>query len=95
MGIYGSGSERHGEEATGCCFILMGVADLCDSSPSGKEKCVVRMKARSTHELSVEQQLYYKEITEACVGSCEAKRAVSLGARGGAASVSSYSEIET
>jgi len=34
------------------------------------------MKPRSTHELSVEQQLYYKEITEACVGSCEAKRAV-------------------
>lgn len=41
---------------------------------SGKEK--MRMKPRSTHELSVEQQLYYKEITEACVGSCEAKRAV-------------------
>uniref|UniRef100_A0A8C1UQ61 Transcription initiation factor TFIID subunit 6 n=1 Tax=Cyprinus carpio TaxID=7962 RepID=A0A8C1UQ61_CYPCA len=40
----------------------------------GKEK--MRMKPRSTHELSVEQQLYYKEITEACVGSCEAKRAV-------------------
>ena len=37
----------------------------------------MRMKPRSTHELSVEQQLYYKEITEACVGSCEAKRAVS------------------
>ncbi|XP_048885842.1 transcription initiation factor TFIID subunit 6 [Brienomyrus brachyistius] len=44
----------------------------------GKEKCVVRMKTRSTHELSVEQQLYYKEITEACVGSCEAKRAEAL-----------------
>jgi hypothetical protein len=25
-----------------------------------------------------EQQLYYKEVTEACVGSSEAKRAVSL-----------------
>lgn len=37
-----------------------------------------RLKPRSIHELSVEQQLYYKEITEACVGSCEAKRAVSL-----------------
>lgn len=36
-----------------------------------------RLKSRSIHELSVEQQLYYKEITEACVGSCEAKRAVS------------------
>ena len=44
---------------------------------SGKDKGL-RLKPRSTHELSVEQQLYYKEITEACVGSCEAKRAVSL-----------------
>ncbi|MBN3314813.1 TAF6 factor, partial [Atractosteus spatula] len=44
----------------------------------GKEKCVLRLKPRSTHELSVEQQLYYKEITEACVGSCEAKRAEAL-----------------
>lgn len=43
----------------------------------GKEKGL-RMKPRSTHELSVEQQLYYKEITEACVGSCEAKRAEAL-----------------
>uniref|UniRef100_G1Q2W7 TATA-box binding protein associated factor 6 n=1 Tax=Myotis lucifugus TaxID=59463 RepID=G1Q2W7_MYOLU len=37
-----------------------------------------RLKPRSIHELSVEQQLYYKEITEACVGSCEAKRAEAL-----------------
>lgn len=48
-------------------------------SCSGKEKGLIRLKPRSTHELSVEQQLYYKEITEACVGSCEAKRAVSPG----------------
>ncbi|XP_030825669.1 transcription initiation factor TFIID subunit 6 isoform X1 [Camarhynchus parvulus] len=52
---------------------------------AGKEKKAplleappVRLKARSVHELSVEQQLYYKEITEACVGSCEAKRAEAL-----------------
>ncbi|GLD51416.1 transcription initiation factor TFIID subunit 6 isoform X1 [Lates japonicus] len=45
---------------------------------SGKEKGLIRLKPRSTHELSVEQQLYYKEITEACVGSCEAKRAEAL-----------------
>ncbi|TKS83875.1 TFIID subunit 6 Transcription initiation factor [Collichthys lucidus] len=32
----------------------------------GKEKGLIRLKPRSTHELSVEQQLYYKEITEAC-----------------------------
>ncbi|XP_004076512.1 transcription initiation factor TFIID subunit 6 [Oryzias latipes] len=44
----------------------------------GKEKGSIRLKPRSTHELSVEQQLYYKEITEACVGSCEAKRAEAL-----------------
>ncbi|KAJ4930353.1 hypothetical protein JOQ06_019357 [Pogonophryne albipinna] len=44
----------------------------------GKDKGLIRLKPRSTHELSVEQQLYYKEITEACVGSCEAKRAEAL-----------------
>ncbi|XP_032297553.1 LOW QUALITY PROTEIN: transcription initiation factor TFIID subunit 6 [Coturnix japonica] len=50
----------------------------------GKEKkplldgAALRLKPRSVHELSVEQQLYYKEITEACVGSCEAKRAEAL-----------------
>ncbi|KAJ3589124.1 hypothetical protein NHX12_009972 [Muraenolepis orangiensis] len=44
----------------------------------GKDKGLMRLKPRSTHELSVEQQLYYKEITEACVGSCEAKRAEAL-----------------
>lgn len=34
----------------------------------------VHVKQLATHELSVEQQLYYKEITEACVGSDEARR---------------------
>lgn len=34
----------------------------------------VRVKQLATHELSVEQQLYYKEITEACVGSVEPRR---------------------
>ncbi|XP_077291483.1 transcription initiation factor TFIID subunit 6-like isoform X2 [Arctopsyche grandis] len=38
----------------------------------------VHVKQLATHELSVEQQLYYKEITEACVGSDEAKRAEAL-----------------
>ena len=36
------------------------------------------MKQLATHELSVEQQLYYKEITEACVGSDEGRRAEAL-----------------
>uniref|UniRef100_A0AAQ5Z6N1 Transcription initiation factor TFIID subunit 6 n=1 Tax=Amphiprion ocellaris TaxID=80972 RepID=A0AAQ5Z6N1_AMPOC len=51
------------------------------TAPDGKGqylKGLIRLKPRSTHELSVEQQLYYKEITEACVGSCEAKRAEAL-----------------
>lgn len=38
----------------------------------------VHVKQLATHELSVEQQLYYKEITEACVGSDEARRAVCI-----------------
>lgn len=37
-----------------------------------------KLKPLVTHELSVEQQLYYKEVTEACVGSSEAKRAEAL-----------------
>ncbi|XP_034238407.1 transcription initiation factor TFIID subunit 6 [Thrips palmi] len=38
----------------------------------------VHIKQLATHELSVEQQLYYKEITEACVGSDEARRTEAL-----------------
>ena len=38
----------------------------------------VKLKPLVTHELSVEQQLYYKEITEACVGSSETRRAEAL-----------------
>ena len=38
----------------------------------------VNVKQLATHELSVEQQLYYKEITEACVGSDEGRRAEAL-----------------
>jgi len=38
----------------------------------------VRVKQLATHELSAEQQLYYKEITEACVGSDESKRGEAL-----------------
>ncbi|CAL1285530.1 unnamed protein product [Larinioides sclopetarius] len=39
---------------------------------------IVGLKQLATHELSVEQQLYYKEITEACVGSDESRRAEAL-----------------
>ncbi|XP_056642753.1 transcription initiation factor TFIID subunit 6 [Diorhabda sublineata] len=49
---------------------------------TGKQKLknveTVEIKQLATHELSVEQQLYYKEITEACVGSDEARRAEAL-----------------
>uniref|UniRef100_T1GR62 Transcription initiation factor TFIID subunit 6 n=1 Tax=Megaselia scalaris TaxID=36166 RepID=T1GR62_MEGSC len=38
----------------------------------------VHVKQLATHELSVEQQLYYKEITEACVGSDESRRGEAL-----------------
>lgn len=38
----------------------------------------VLIKQLATHELSVEQQLYYKEITEACVGSIEQRRCHAL-----------------
>nr|CAB3266799.1 transcription initiation factor TFIID subunit 6 [Phallusia mammillata] len=44
----------------------------------GTHKSLVGLKSRFTHELSVEQQLYYKEITEAAVGSSEARRAEAL-----------------
>jgi len=33
-----------------------------------------KIKSSNPHELSLEQQIYYKEITEACVGSDEPKR---------------------
>lgn len=49
---------------------------------TGKQKLknieTVQIKQLATHELSVEQQLYYKEITEAGVGSDEARRAEAL-----------------
>ncbi|XP_013408910.1 transcription initiation factor TFIID subunit 6 isoform X2 [Lingula anatina] len=43
-----------------------------------KAKDLVKMKQHATHELSVEQQLYYKEITEACVGADETRRSEAL-----------------
>ena len=38
----------------------------------------VRIKEVTTHELSIEQQIYYKEITEACAGSDENRRVEAL-----------------
>lgn len=45
---------------------------------SKKHRETVQVKQLATHELSVEQQLYYKEITEACVGSIEQRRCHAL-----------------
>jgi len=65
--------------------------DSKDSKTSDKKKAEELRKAKEAekvdgpkfkplvaHELSVEQQLYYKEITEACVGSNENKRMEAL-----------------
>ncbi|XP_053908688.1 transcription initiation factor TFIID subunit 6 [Cuculus canorus] len=76
-------STKPGQEDDGT---LKGKGQSVTSADAkGKEKkgpvlevAPLRLKPRSVHELSVEQQLYYKEITEACVGSCEAKRAEAL-----------------
>ena len=37
---------------------------------------LVKLKNLVPHDLSIEQQFYFKEITEACVGSDEQKRTV-------------------
>ncbi|KAG5681567.1 hypothetical protein PVAND_010986 [Polypedilum vanderplanki] len=60
-------------------------ADLKDTSGKPAIKAhklktheTVHIKQLAQHELSVEQQFYYKEITEACVGADEARRAEAL-----------------
>ncbi|CAF4882727.1 unnamed protein product [Pieris macdunnoughi] len=50
----------------------------CGKAARLKASESVHVKQLATHELSVEQQLYYKEITEACVGSDEGRRAEAL-----------------
>lgn len=54
------------------------VTQLKERAAKRKRLETVKVKQLATHELSVEQQLYYKEITEACVGSDEARRAEAL-----------------
>nr|CAI5827158.1 unnamed protein product [Callosobruchus analis] len=58
------------------------VKETSGKPTTGKQKLrnveTVQIKQLATHELSVEQQLYYKEITEACVGSDEGRRAEAL-----------------
>ncbi|KOB73165.1 Transcription initiation factor TFIID subunit 6, partial [Operophtera brumata] len=66
---------------------LESVDPVCKlSKPTNKDAAAARLKASesvhvkqlATHELSVEQQLYYKEITEACVGSDEGRVKVNV-----------------
>lgn len=57
-------------------MIQCNIYALLDCRRGLKSVETVRVKQLATHELSAEQQLYYKEITEACVGSDEPKRGV-------------------
>lgn len=52
--------------------------DNVKSKHRHKTADLAKIKELSTHELSVEQQLYYKEITEACVGPDEGRRSEAL-----------------
>ncbi|CAH0558321.1 unnamed protein product [Brassicogethes aeneus] len=58
------------------------ISETSGKPTTGKQKLknveTVQIKQLATHELSVEQQLYYKEITEACVGSDETRRTEAL-----------------
>ena len=64
----------------GVCTALTPWLTLCLSARSMNQRAktieTVSVKQLAQHELSVELQLYYKEITEACVGSDESRRAV-------------------
>ena len=49
----------------------LGSLQILQKATKLKTMETVNVKQLAKHELSVEQQLYYKEITEACVGSDE------------------------
>ena len=61
-----------------CKLALKNSRKLCFLRRGMKSIETVKVKQLATHELSAEQQLYYKEITEACVGSDEPKRGVTI-----------------
>jgi len=56
----------------------VGSLQLLQKSAKLKNADTLNVKQLAKHELSVEQQLYFKEITEACVGSDEPRRAEAL-----------------
>lgn len=74
----GRGGEDNARPGPSLCLYLLFICTGKEKKGPLLEGAPLKLKPRSIHELSVEQQLYYKEITEACVGSCEAKRAVSI-----------------
>lgn len=45
---------------------------------SKRSESLVKLKSLISHDLSIEQQIYFKEVTEACVGSDEQKRTEAL-----------------
>jgi transcription initiation factor TFIID subunit 6 len=63
--------KNDAKDKLGLLLILQKVTKL-------KTMETVNVKQLAKHELSVEQQLYCKEITEACVGSDESRRAEAL-----------------
>lgn len=69
--LYGRGSNKGHNKGIDPKFSLTGSAN---TNVLKKHIETVQVKQLATHELSVEQQLYYKEITEACVGAIEQKR---------------------
>ena len=77
MNTFGQGSSSGGgtNNSSGKKINLTGSAN---TNVLKKHIETVQVKQLATHELSVEQQLYYKEITEACVGPLEQKRTHAL-----------------
>jgi len=69
--LYGNKGYGSSSIANGGKFTLTGSAN---TNVLKKHIETVQIKQLATHELSVEQQLYFKEITEACVGAIEQKR---------------------
>lgn len=59
-------------------FTNRNLTGSCNTHVLKKHVETVQVKQMATHELSVEQQLYFKEITEACIGPIEQRRHYAL-----------------
>ncbi|XP_076804470.1 transcription initiation factor TFIID subunit 6-like [Clavelina lepadiformis] len=73
-----SKEPKTGIKALKSCHVQNNNPLISAKKPDSSSTSLVSLKPQFTHELSVEQQLYYKEITEAAVGSSEARRAEAL-----------------